>query len=180
MTYNHEEFIADAIESVLAQDWPSDRFEFVLLDDGSTDATPEHVKPYLDEITYVRQEDQGINAAVSRVVRGWLSGDVLMPLSGDDLWPPGKVRARRHPLHRSTQRWLLYGDMEAIDQRGKVLAESVSRRATRAPRGQIAGRLLAGDFVSGGSMAVRGAPHCVMLPMPESGSVGGLVVRLGG
>ena len=37
--YNAEPFVAEAIESALAQDWPADRLEVVVCDDGSTDGT---------------------------------------------------------------------------------------------------------------------------------------------
>ena len=43
-TYNHERFIEKAIVSVLEQDFPSDKMEILVVDDGSTDRTPEIVR----------------------------------------------------------------------------------------------------------------------------------------
>src|SRR3954447_10443030 len=168
LTYNHEDFIAQAIESVLAQGWPPDRLRFVLLDDGSTDATPERVKPYEQHLTYVRQENQGINAAINRLV-SLVEADVLVPLSGDDEWPPDRLERvvayfREHP-----DVGMVYGDMEAIDAHGRVIAPSMMEATKTAPlQGQIAGRLLKGNFITGGAVAVRGELRDVMLPIPSA------------
>jgi glycosyltransferase involved in cell wall biosynthesis len=165
-TYNHEDYVAAAIESVLAQGWPPDRFEYVLVDDGSTDATPERVKPYLRHITYVRQQNQGINAAVSRAISA-LRGDIMVPCSGDDMWPPDRLERTVAHLREHPDTGLVYGDMEVIDGRGKVIAPSYMRGIGVTPHaGQIAGRLLAGNFVSGGAIAMRGELKPVILPIP--------------
>ena len=43
-SYNYGHFVEEAIDSVLAQDYPSDRVEVLVVDDGSTDDTAERVK----------------------------------------------------------------------------------------------------------------------------------------
>jgi hypothetical protein len=167
LTYNHEDFIAEAIESVLAEQWPADRFEFVLLDDGSTDATPERVKPYLKHLTYIRQENQGIHRAVERLM-GSLRGDVLIPCSGDDAWVPGRIALTVERMRERPDVGLSYGDMEVIDGSSRRLAPSFMRAAGHEPHtGQIAGKLLIRNFVSGGSIAVRGELLGAILPIPS-------------
>jgi glycosyltransferase involved in cell wall biosynthesis len=168
LTYNHEDFIAEAIESVLAQGWPAERLNFVLLDDGSADATPERVKPYEQHLTYVRQENQGINAAVNRLL-GMVEGDVLVPLSGDDMLPPDRLERVVAHFQEHPETGMAYGDMEAIDERGRVFIPSTAATASESPvSGQIAGRLLKSNIVTAGSMAVRGALKRVMLPIPAA------------
>ncbi|MBE2316896.1 glycosyltransferase [Solirubrobacter sp. CPCC 204708] len=163
LTYNHEHFVADAIESVLAQNWPQDRLQFVLLDDGSTDRTPERVEPYADRLTYVRQENQGINAAVTRLV-SLVDGDVLIPLSGDDMLAADRIERTVRYFREHPDVGMVYGDMEVIDEHGRQLMPSV--KDEEPPTGQVAGRLLGGNFVSGGALAVRGALKPAMLGMP--------------
>ena len=155
LTYNHEDYIAEAIESVLAEKWPADRFEFVLLDDGSTDATPERVKPYLSHLTYIRQENQGIHRAVERLM-GSLKGDVLIPCSGDDAWCPGRIELTVERMRERPDVGLSYGDMEVIDGSGRRIAPSFLRAAVRARKSiVVAGRSPASCWPATSSAAAR-------------------------
>ena len=58
-TYNHERFIAQAIESVLAQDFPASEMEIVVVDDGSTDSTGTIVQNYAPRVRYLRKANGG-------------------------------------------------------------------------------------------------------------------------
>ena len=55
-TYNNEDTIAEAIESVLNQTYKN--LEIIIIDDGSTDSTGVLVKKYLDKIIYIKQKNQ--------------------------------------------------------------------------------------------------------------------------
>ena len=57
--YNSARYLAETIESVLAQTYP--RVEIILIDDGSTDATAEIAQDY--PVNYVYQTNRGISAA---------------------------------------------------------------------------------------------------------------------
>ena len=56
--YNRENFVRDAIESILNQTYTD--FEFIIIDDCSTDKTPEIIQEYADKdnrIVYIRNEE---------------------------------------------------------------------------------------------------------------------------
>ena|SRR6266545_2434673 len=54
ITYNHERYVAEAISSILGQTYRD--FELVIVDDGSTDRTPEVIHNFRDErIRYVHR-----------------------------------------------------------------------------------------------------------------------------
>src|ERR1035437_46765 len=85
---NGERFIAEAVESVLAQTYS--RYELIVIDDGSTDGTPERVASYRGklELQYVRHaERQGIAASMNDGVRH-ATGDLIAFLDHDDAWFP--------------------------------------------------------------------------------------------
>lgn len=91
-TYNHEKFIAQCIESVLAQsfhDW-----EQIIIDDESTDKTPEIIQHYNDpRIRYFRIEHKGLSNLVKIYNEGLrlARGEIIAILEGDDFWPSDKI-----------------------------------------------------------------------------------------
>jgi glycosyltransferase involved in cell wall biosynthesis len=57
--YNHERYIEQAIVSAIEQDFPSADSEIVVVDDGSTDRTPEIVRKYGSRVRLLRKENGG-------------------------------------------------------------------------------------------------------------------------
>jgi hypothetical protein len=164
--YNHERFVAEAIESVLAEDWPADRMEYVVIDDGSTDGSPAAVEPYLDRIRYIRQENQGVRPTVNRVVDE-LRGDLVVSVAGDDAWPAGRLHRLVELMQRNPAAGLGYSDLEVIDAGGATIHPSFYRMSNLTPHsGRIRGRLLANNCVSGGGVILRGCLKDVWHPVP--------------
>ncbi|HVX33786.1 MAG TPA: glycosyltransferase [Solirubrobacterales bacterium] len=86
--YQAEEWIAEALDSILAQTRPPD--EVVVVDDGSTDGTPEVLASYGERIRVFRQENAGYPTAMNRAIRESV-GDYVAPTGADDLWEPRKL-----------------------------------------------------------------------------------------
>lgn len=79
--YNQADFLRDTIESVLAQDYPN--IEYVILDDGSTDDTPNILAEYGDRIVWKSQKNIGQTPTINK---GWAMtrGEVITWLNSDD------------------------------------------------------------------------------------------------
>ncbi len=85
--YNGERYLAEAIESVLAQTYRS--FEVTVVDDGSTDQTRNIIKSY-PELNYLYQANSGPAAAKNTGIRT-AQGEFLSFLDADDIWMPDKL-----------------------------------------------------------------------------------------
>lgn len=116
--YNHAGFLSQAIESVLAQDYP--HIELIVLDDGSTDATPQVLAQYTERLFWETQENLGQAATLNK---GWLMGrgDILGYLSADDVLRPGCTRAAVEVLEAHPDVVLTYSDFELIDPRSRPI-----------------------------------------------------------
>jgi len=113
-TYNYGRFIEEAIDSVLAQDFPAEQREILVVDDGSTDDTAERVKKYGDRIRYLYKENGDQCSAVA-FGAAHSTGDLLAFLDGDDLWFPNKLSRvarefEKHPAVVMVYNKLLYWD----------------------------------------------------------------------
>jgi glycosyltransferase involved in cell wall biosynthesis len=86
--FNGEAYLAEAVDSILQQAYP--RLEIIVVDDGSTDRTPEIVASYGDRVHPVRQANAGPAAARNRGVRD-SRGDLVAFLDADDRWHPEKL-----------------------------------------------------------------------------------------
>lgn len=90
-TYNHERFIAQAIQSVLDQDFPADAMEIIVVDDGSTDRTPEIVRQFEPRVRLIRKANGGQASAFNAGIPE-TRGEFVAFLDGDDWWAKMKLR----------------------------------------------------------------------------------------
>jgi GT2 family glycosyltransferase len=84
--FNGARYLRETLDSLLAQTYPN--VEIILLDDASTDATPEIAATYAGRITYVRQStnigqfenvNDGIRRAKGELIAAWHADDVYLP-----------------------------------------------------------------------------------------------------
>ncbi|MFT3825786.1 MAG: glycosyltransferase family A protein [Chitinophagaceae bacterium] len=93
-TYNYAFFIKEAINSILAQDYPKDKIEIIVVDDGSSDNTGDILKRWIEEqtISYYYQENKGKANATSKAIQ-LSKGKYIFNLDADDYFLPGKLSA---------------------------------------------------------------------------------------
>jgi glycosyltransferase involved in cell wall biosynthesis len=96
--YNGERFVAQAIEAILAQDYPA--LELIVVDDGSTDATREIVSGYPRALC-ISQSNAGPSAARNAGIEA-STGDLLTFCDCDDMYRPDKVSSQVRHLEQNT------------------------------------------------------------------------------
>ena len=83
--YNAEKYLAEAIDSVLGQSYPS--VELILVDDGSTDSSKNIARHYGKRLAFLEQENQGPYRARNRGFEA-SQGEYIAFLDADDYWAP--------------------------------------------------------------------------------------------
>ncbi len=148
--YNQERYLASAVDSVLGQSFRD--FEVIVVDDGSTDRTPDVIASYGDRIRAFRKPNGGVATALNLGIRQ-ARGESVAWLSSDDLWEPRKLERQVEALRGNPKAGLVYTDVWVIDADGRVL------RRTPPPSNetgqQFLRALLRRCFVNGTSVLVR-------------------------
>ena len=121
--YNTRPFLAEAIESILAQAFED--FEFLIVDDGSTDGSTEVVRRFAaidGRVRPIIRENRGLVASLNEMIEA-ARGEFLARMDADDIALPGRLGRqlaylREHPEVVVAGSWV-----EWIDQEGDSLRE---------------------------------------------------------
>jgi GT2 family glycosyltransferase len=169
--YNQARFLAAAIESALGQTHPD--VETVVIDDGSTDNTPEVAGKFQarPSFKYVRQDNAGLPGARNRGVRE-SSGEYLCFLDSDDFYHPEKAARQAALLDANPDVAFVYCDVATVDENGQHVPEQDS--ISELPR------QLSGDIFPALMMGGYFPPHAVMIRRSVLEAVGGFDPALGG
>lgn len=124
-TFNQAAYIRETIESVIEQRYSN--LEYIVIDDGSTDDTPEILRSYGGRFQWMSQSNSGQTSAINR---GWriARGEILAWLNSDDTLLPGAIQAAVTYLKQNPDIGIVFGDTQYTDGAGKPLwRSSVSR-----------------------------------------------------
>lgn len=87
-TYNRAWCLRQAVDSVLSQEYKA--IELIVVDDGSTDDTPQLLEGYAGRMAVLRQANRGVSAARNAGIAA-ARGELIAFLDSDDRWLPGKL-----------------------------------------------------------------------------------------
>lgn len=118
VTYNHKKYIAESIRSILNQTFTD--LELVVVDDGSTDGTPEVIASFDDpRIHSIRQKNGGPGAATNRALDA-CRGRYVALMSGDDVAVPHRIQTQLDEYVRSGP-GMLFSACDFIDDDSRPL-----------------------------------------------------------
>lgn len=129
LTYNQEQFVFDAIEGVLSQDYPN--IELIISDDASTDGTCDLIRTYLSEnetkfpVTFiVNKHNKGIVGNFLGAIKE-CRGDFIAAAAGDDISLPNRVSAQLRSISKSNAS-IVVSDYKIMDDGGVISANVYS------------------------------------------------------
>lgn len=112
---NEEQFLAEAIESVLAQTYQ--HWELLLVDDGSTDGSSaiakRYAEQYADQIRYLEHphhQNRGMSASRNLGLKE-ARGKYISPIDGDDVWMPQKLAQQVAILESQPQAAMVFAPL---------------------------------------------------------------------
>jgi hypothetical protein len=158
--HNGEAFLAEALESALAQSLAP--LELIVVDDGSSDSSAEIAELYGARV--IRQANAGTAAAVN-AARAAARGELLALLDADDRWPADRLAGSVAALGDAG---LVYSDMTVIDADGDVVQESWLELVWdgEPPSGRCFGALLAANPATASSIVLRASLSRELGPIP--------------
>lgn len=117
--YNQRQYIAETIESVLAQDYPT--LEYTVVDDGSTDGTADVIKKYSDRLNLVKHQNMGQYATVNKAFAA-TRGEIVGIVNSDDPLLEGAISHIVKVFEENPDVVVVYPDWKLIDQDGQVIS----------------------------------------------------------
>lgn len=123
ITRNGEQYLAQTIESVLAQDFED--YEYLIIDGGSEDDTLQIVERYAARDVRIRWHsgpDAGISDAMNKGI-GIAQGTVVAHLHDDDYYLPGALGAVWQAFQQQPEAGWLVGRCRVVDGAGELLYE---------------------------------------------------------
>lgn len=112
-SYNYENYIAKAIESIISQTYQN--WEIIIVDDGSKDNSIEVINKYLSDKIHLYQHEGGINKGLKETVKLGLeksTGDYIAFLECDDFWEPNCLEERINIIKGNEDVGLIFNDVE--------------------------------------------------------------------
>ena len=136
-TRNRSKYLKEAIESVLAVQSPKFDLEVIVVDDGSTDDTPEVLKQY--PVVQLRTSGVGMANARNTGLRA-AKGDFVTLLDDDDIWLPNNVAPHIELFEQHPEYGAVHAQSQLADHAGVPFGDPIP--AGPLPSGWIFDQLL--------------------------------------
>ena len=121
-SFNTAKYVGVAIRSVIDQDYSN--VDYLVMDGGSTDTTPQILRSFEDSIRWVSQKDNGQADAIRRGFEQ-TEGEILTWLNSDDSFCPGAFKTVAEYFAAHPEVDVVYGDANYVDASGYHISRCV-------------------------------------------------------
>jgi len=149
--FNASSFISESIQSVLGQTFRD--LEVIVVDDGSTDNTPDEIRAFGSSVRYLRTKNGGPAHARNLGIAA-AQGRLIAFQDADDRWLPKKLERQLEYLEKHPEDAVVFSDIATFDEHG-FLARSAKEVYGTIPSGDLFGELLMKRFIAMSSVIVR-------------------------
>jgi glycosyltransferase involved in cell wall biosynthesis len=119
--FNHEKYIGRCIRSLMAQEYPREDFEIIVIDDGSSDRTPYALELFQEEITLIKNEkNRGLPASLNRGIHA-STAPYVVRVDSDDYVNAYFLRILSMSLANNLYMDAVACDYLTVDDREEVL-----------------------------------------------------------
>lgn len=150
-TYNAAYFLKEALESVVDQRGAFG-LEVLVVDDGSTDGTPEIVESYGSRVRYLRRRHCGRPGGVRNAGLAESCGHYVAFLDADDVLMPGSIDRRLNAIRTADSIGFVYGNYWKIQDNNRMLSYV---KQGPPPEGSIFEALLQRNFILTSTVLAR-------------------------
>jgi glycosyltransferase involved in cell wall biosynthesis len=157
-SYNHEKYLAEAIESVLNQTCPE--LELIIIDDCSSDNSKALIEGYQAKDSRVKaffhEKNMGIAITVNEGLKA-ARGDFISFIGSDDVWFPYKLE-RQLALAKVHKELILWSEGEIIDSDSKPTGKTFSQlhNATHKKKnGNLFESIVEDNYIFGQSLLIN-------------------------
>lgn len=122
--YNHEKYILECLESIHNQTYRD--FQWIVVDDCSTDNTPSILKENKDKYGYeliLHKKNKGISATLTEMIKDYVKGEYMVICSSDDVFLPNKIEAQLHFLKNHPEYAMCYSRSIPMNESSEELPD---------------------------------------------------------
>ena len=165
-TYNYGQFVEEAVQSVLVQQFPAEEVEILVVDEGSTDDTASRLKKFDGAVHYFHKQNGGQASAFNFGFQH-ARGEIVALLDADDVWLENKLRRVCETFERMPQAEMVYHRTYLWKGNDETSPDTNFARVDGYVPGSRA-TLLQYPMISTSCLAFRQKALRALLPVPES------------
>jgi len=118
--YNSEKYLEECLNSIISQTYQN--IEIIVVDDGSTDSSPDILKRYSDRVSVFSKKNNGLTSALNLGINK-MNGHWFKWFSPDDLMYPYTIETLVDEAKKYSDDAIIYSNWNIIDDTGNILRE---------------------------------------------------------